>query len=160
MFIAIAIVKETIKLFSYIMPIQEFKNLNLTHVIHVYSSFSCCNIVFPQIFDKVKNNWFKEHQQQEHEILMQKILSRFRSSEQKNSFEDVRWELLVGIDIQNEGQVRGLNVVYLLMLHYTEYITGERSRECSARREGRTLVQFKGSRVSSKCCVLVYKPCM
>ncbi len=72
----------------------------------------------------------------------------------------LRWEPLVGIAIRNEGRVRGLNVVYLLMLHYTEYITGERSRECSSRGEGRTLVQFKGSRVSSKCCVLVYKPCM
>jgi hypothetical protein len=72
----------------------------------------------------------------------------------------LRWEPLVGIDIRNEGRVRGLNVVYFLISHYTWYITGERLRECSSRREGRTLVQFKGSRVSLRCFVLVYKPCM
>jgi hypothetical protein len=64
------------------------------------------------------------------------------------------------MSIQNEGLVSGLNVVYLMMLHDTQYQTCEHLQECSLQREGRTLIQFKGSRVSLWCCVLVCKPCM
>ncbi len=62
--------------------------------------------------------------------------------------------------IQNEGWVCGLNVAYLLMLHETYYRTCEPLLEGSSRQEGHTLIKFKGSRVSLRCCVLVYKPCM
>ncbi len=67
---------------------------------------------------------------------------------------------MLGVYIQNEGHVCGLNVVYLLMLHDTQYGTCERLRECSLRQEGRALIQFKGSRVSLKCCVPMCKLCM
>ncbi len=53
-----------------------------------------------------------------------------------------------------------LNVVYLLILHDTKYRTCELTQKCSLWWEGCTLIQFKGSRVLSRCCVLVCKPCM
>ncbi len=45
-------------------------------------------------------------------------------------------------------------------LNNTHYRTREHSLVCSWWCDWHTLIQFKGSRVSLRCCVLVCKPCM
>jgi hypothetical protein len=72
----------------------------------------------------------------------------------------LRWEPMLSIYIPNEGHVSSLSVLYLLILHDTQYRTCESLQECSLQWEGHTLIYFEGARVSSRCCVLMCKPCM